>query len=43
MVLVTDVLRTPGLRRTVDAIGGFEAWVGTGLLATGIRRSGTAA
>ena len=41
--LVADTLRTLGLRRTVDVIGGFEAWVGTGLPTTGIRRSGTAA
>jgi hypothetical protein len=43
MVLVADALRTRGLRRTVYAIGGFEAGVGTGLPTTGIRRSGTAA
>jgi len=41
--LVADTLRTLGLRRTVDVIGGFEAWVGAGLPTTGIRRSGTAA
>ena len=29
--LVADTLRTLGLRRAVDVIGGFEAWVALGL------------
>ena len=41
--LVADTLRTLGLHRAVDVIGGFEAWVALGLPTTGIRRPGTAA
>ena len=41
--LVADTLRTLGLHRAVDVIGGFEAWVALGLPTAGIRRSGTAA
>ena len=41
--LVADTLRTLGLHRAVDVVGGFEAWVALGLPTTGIRRPGTAA
>ncbi|TFV86605.1 rhodanese-like domain-containing protein [Blastococcus sp. CT_GayMR16] len=41
--LVADTLRTLGLHRAVDVIGGFEAWVALGLPTTGIRRSHPAA
>jgi rhodanese-related sulfurtransferase len=41
--LVADTLRTLGLDRAVDVIGGFEAWVALGLPRIGIRRPGTAA
>jgi rhodanese-related sulfurtransferase len=41
--LVADTLRTLGLHRAVDVIGGFEAWVALGLPTTGARRPGTAA
>jgi rhodanese-related sulfurtransferase len=41
--LVADTLRTLGLHRAVDVIGGFEAWVALGLPRIGIRRPGTAA
>ena len=39
--LVADTLRSLGLRRAVDVIGGFEAWVACGLPVAG--RSGLAA
>jgi rhodanese-related sulfurtransferase len=41
--LVADTLRALGLRRSVDVIGGFEAWVRAGLPTISVRRSGTAA
>jgi rhodanese-related sulfurtransferase len=41
--LVADTLRTLGLHRAVDVIGGFEAWVALGLPTIDIRRPGTAA
>ena len=41
--LVADTLRTLGLRRAVDVVGGFEAWVALGLPVAGIRRTDTAA
>jgi len=40
--LVADTLRSLGLRRAVDVIGGFEAWLACGLPVTG-RRPGLAA
>ena len=41
--LVADTLRTLGLRRAVDVIGGFEAWAALGLPVVGGRRSDAAA
>jgi rhodanese-related sulfurtransferase len=41
--LVADTLRTLGLRRAVDVVGGFEAWAAQGLPITGVRASGAAA
>jgi rhodanese-related sulfurtransferase len=41
--LVADTLRSLGLRRAVDVVGGFEAWVALGLPVAGVRRTGTAA
>ena len=41
--LVADTLRTLGLRRAVDVVGGFEAWAALGLPVAGIRRTDTAA
>jgi rhodanese-related sulfurtransferase len=41
--LVADTLRTLGLHRAVDVIGGFEAWTALGLPTVGVRRRGTAA
>jgi rhodanese-related sulfurtransferase len=41
--LVADTLRTLGLRRAVDVIGGFEAWAALGLPVVRIRRSDAAA
>jgi rhodanese-related sulfurtransferase len=41
--LVADTLRTLGLRRAVDVIGGFEAWAALGLPIVGIRRTDAAA
>ena len=35
--LVADTLRSLGLRRTVDVVGGFEAWVARGLPVVGLR------
>jgi rhodanese-related sulfurtransferase len=41
--LVADTLRTLGLRRAVDVVGGFEASAALGLPVAGIRRTDTAA
>jgi rhodanese-related sulfurtransferase len=41
--LVADTLRTLGLHRAVDVIGGFEAWAAQGLPVVGVRRSDAAA
>jgi rhodanese-related sulfurtransferase len=41
--LVVDTLRTLGLHRAVDVVGGFEAWAAEGLPVTGVRRSDAAA
>jgi rhodanese-related sulfurtransferase len=41
--LVTDTLRSLGLRRAVDVIGGFEAWTALGLPVAGARRTDAAA
>ena len=41
--LVADTLRTLGLHRAVDVIGGYEAWAARGLPTTGIPRPGNAA
>jgi rhodanese-related sulfurtransferase len=41
--LVADTLRTLGLHRAVDVIGGFEAWAALGLPTVGARRRGSAA
>jgi len=41
--LVADTLRTLGLRRAVDVVGGFEAWAAQGLPITGLRASDEAA
>jgi rhodanese-related sulfurtransferase len=35
--LVADTLRTLGLHRAVDVIGGFEAWAAQGLPVAGVR------
>ena len=37
--LVADTLRTLGLRRAADVIGGFEAWLALGLPIVGGRRT----
>ncbi|MFD2092877.1 rhodanese-like domain-containing protein [Blastococcus deserti] len=37
--LVADTLRSMGLRRAVDVIGGFEAWVALGLPVVGVART----
>jgi len=41
--LVADTLRTLGLRRAVDVIGGFEAWAAAGLPVVRTRGEGLAA
>ncbi|MGY1801703.1 rhodanese-like domain-containing protein [Blastococcus sp. SYSU D00922] len=41
--LVADTLRTLGLHRAVDVVGGFEAWAAAGLPVVGVRRAGAAA
>jgi rhodanese-related sulfurtransferase len=41
--LVADTLRSLGLRRAVDVIGGFEAWVAAGLPIAGAGSSDLAA
>ena len=41
--LVADTLRTLGLRRAVDVIGGFEAWAAAGLPVARMRRNQAAA
>jgi rhodanese-related sulfurtransferase len=41
--LVADTLRSLGLRRAVDVIGGFEAWAALGLPVAGARRTDAAA
>ena len=41
--LVADTLRTLGLVRTVDVIGGFEAWAAKGLPVVGPRSADAAA
>jgi rhodanese-related sulfurtransferase len=41
--LVADTLRTLGLTRTVDVIGGFVEWAALGLPTIDVRRAGTAA
>jgi rhodanese-related sulfurtransferase len=41
--LVVDTLRTLGLCRAVDVVGGFEAWAALGLPVAGVRRTDTAA
>jgi rhodanese-related sulfurtransferase len=41
--LVADTLRTLGLRRAADVVGGFEAWAALGLPVAGVRRTDTAA
>ncbi len=41
--LVADTLRSLGLRRSVDVVGGFEAWVALGLPVVAVRRSPAAA
>jgi rhodanese-related sulfurtransferase len=41
--LVADTLRTLGLRRAADVVGGFEAWAALGLPVHGVRRTETAA
>ena len=37
--LVADTLRSLGLLRAVDVVGGFEAWVALGLPVVGLRRA----
>jgi rhodanese-related sulfurtransferase len=37
--LVADTLRSLGLRRAVDVIGGFEAWAAAGLPVARLRRA----
>jgi rhodanese-related sulfurtransferase len=37
--LVADTLRSLGLSRAVDVIGGFEAWAALGLPVVGVRRA----
>jgi rhodanese-related sulfurtransferase len=37
--LVADTLRSLGLHRAVDVIGGFEAWVAQGQPVAGVRRA----
>jgi rhodanese-related sulfurtransferase len=39
--LAADALRTLGLTRSADVIGGFGAWVAAGLPATPVPASGT--
>jgi rhodanese-related sulfurtransferase len=41
--LVADTLRTLGLHRAVDVVGGFEAWAAEGLPVARVRRSDAAA
>ena len=41
--LVADTLRSLGLRRAVDVIGGFEAWAALGLPVAAARRTDAAA
>jgi rhodanese-related sulfurtransferase len=41
--LVADTLRTLGLHRAADVIGGFEAWAAQGLPVIRVRRSHAAA
>jgi rhodanese-related sulfurtransferase len=41
--LVADTLRTLGLSRAADVVGGFVAWAALGLPVTRARRPGTAA
>jgi rhodanese-related sulfurtransferase len=41
--LVADTLRTLGLSRAVDVIGGFEAWVAAGLPTVEVGRADDAA
>ncbi len=41
--LVADTLRTLGLHRAVDVVGGFEAWAALGLPVAGVRRPDLAA
>ena len=41
--LVADTLRTLGLRRAVDVVGGFEAWAALGPPVTGLRATDAAA
>ena len=41
--LVADTLRSLGLRRAVDVVGGFEAWAAQGLPVVGVHRSDRAA
>jgi rhodanese-related sulfurtransferase len=41
--LVADTLRSLGLRRAVDVVGGFEAWTALGLPVAGVRRTDSAA
>jgi rhodanese-related sulfurtransferase len=41
--LVADTLRTLGLTRAADVVGGFVAWAALGLPTTATQRSGTAA
>jgi rhodanese-related sulfurtransferase len=41
--LVADTLRSLGLTRAADVVGGFVAWAALGLPVTRARRSGTAA
>jgi rhodanese-related sulfurtransferase len=40
--LVADTLRTLGLRRAADVVGGFEAWAALGLPVVRARRSAAA-
>jgi rhodanese-related sulfurtransferase len=41
--LVADTLRTLGLHRAADVVGGFEAWAAEGLPVARVRRSDAAA
>lgn len=41
--LVADTLRTLGLRRAVDVVGGFEAWAAAGLPVVPVRSADLAA